>query len=463
MAFEGYFDNLEPSEIAQIVKDDIEHSFRASVQDSEEIKSTLQRIKVAGNKVPRARGVVHVGTVEDWFDIYRKHLLWHDDILESNLISLLNSEDKNSLTSKKITSSLRSSFSKIVISPGLVELKLSSSALERVNISKHLVNTERLIGILTELLMKHFEAALAQGVSWYINAFLPEEQQESERQLNDDTGSVVFRADDGFLEITSGPASERSDIRVLVSDALADLLEPSLISSAEQRNKRTGILARSYKENFDSSLPDNDLLLYSIGVKLFTALGSFENPSYEDERPPQEFIDALKTLLIHHESYVWTFPRIKELIEHRRKILESYGVTATDRVRIESNILRELAKAEHIIGIRSRTAISNIEESVGALSTTGSGPEAFQHGLLRGALQLMGRIVVQAQKTTTRVAGLAATLVSSKALAAAIIASPLYQPIVSFFQSQITGLLELVASAEDWNWLRLVINFIHKI
>ena len=437
--------------VISVIVSQTETAFKEAVQNSDEVKNLMARLISARDRVPRARASVSVYTVESYLQ------------LKKGIETLRNIAIDNPVSSADAFTFLKEGIQDVIIKPGLVDIKLSTDAYDRINKSKPLLQAQRLVTLLKRILMSVALKALVTGIESCLEFILEETSEQIERELNNENGSVVFRLDNGLLEIVSDLPNERSDLRNLVSDALGDLLNTGILEIAEQRNRRAGTLVRSFQSCFENKASGSELALYAAGVKLFTAMGSFETPTYDDDRPPQDYIDAVKTLLIHHEAYIWTFPRIKDLIQLRKRTLESYGVTATDRTLLQSALLRNVAQADDIVGEKSRTTIDIVENAIDTVSQPSIGPEAIQYGLLRGVLQYMGRIIVQSKNSAIKVVEGVAVRVTQSALANIFLGSALYNSVVEFLKRNVDAINRLSASAQDWHWLQLLNSIIRHI
>lgn len=443
--------SMDPEQAAVLIRGQAEVVFTSLVKSSEDVKVLLGRIRSVGANIPRARGSIQVRSIDGWFESYRRQIVWNvpvfDTIIEENQSNLPASKERVSIE-------LKPTITDINIELGLVELSLSDTPSARVNISKPLESTQRYITRLKLRLMNFAAEALETSVSQ--NFELVFHGADAERALNDDMGSVAFQEEHDLIEIAPGHDGERADLRAIVADALADISDPVLLNRVSQRNRKAADLIRSYVQRFEANSPEADILLYSSGVKISTSMDSLANPTYDDERPPQEFLDGLRTLIIHHEAYIWSVPRIREVIELRRRTLESYSANVVIRSSLQSELLDEIGKAEDMVGPRTRSAITDVNELLKEPVPVAVGPEAMQYGLLRGALQFMGRAIVQARKATIQVGQLAATKLAASVIVAGVTTSPLYPQIVQFFQAHAGKILHLASSAQDWSWLQYV-------
>ena len=454
-------DLVDATIVARILREDADRTFARKVRGSEDIKATLSRIGSSGSRIPRMRATLIVNPVDTWFDVYRKQLIWNEALSEHVVEELLEEAARTPPTKDIATEQFRRCLDSIAIEPGLVVLTLSEIAETRINESRPLTTTTRLINVLESKLTTIAQEAIGETIIRQFDFIFPGRDKEAEQALNNNAGSIAFQEENGRLEIAPEEDGPRIDLKMLVADSLNDLTEPGLLNRVDNVNKRAGELVRGYAAHFYSNSPESDILLYSSGIKLFHAVSSFENPSYDEDKPPQEFIDSVKTLLVSHESFIWSIPRIREVIELRRKTVESYSSSIFDRFSLQSEILREVANADDIVGQRSRIALREFGESENDLAPIGVGTEAIQYGLLRGVLQYMGRSVVRARKAGLSIAKSTSANIASISLAVAIRADPMFGPIQHFLNSHVEQLTKLASSVQDWRWLQFVINLLH--
>ena len=438
---------------ALLIRTQAETIFASRVKEAEDVKIVLARIALVGKTVPRARGSVQVRSIDEWFESYRKQIVWDvarfEEIVDRN-------QRRVRIAKEAVSDELKVAIQDINTELGLVELSLTDYASNRVNVSRPLQTTQRYVATLKSRLKVIAADSLAASVSQSFELVF--QSADAERALNDDLGSVAFQQENNLIEIAPGREGERADLRALVADALADVSDPGLLKVVDQRNRQAADFVRVYAQRFEANSPESDLLLYSSGVKISQAMSSLTNPEHEDERVPQNFLNGLGTLIVHHEAYIWSVPRIREVIELRRKTLESYSPTLVTRSNLQSSLLEGLGRAEDMVGPRTRATIADINEPVQALAQVGVGLEAMQYGLLRGALQFMGRAIVQARKAAIQVGQATAKKVVVGAIATAVVASPLYPPIERFFGNHLEKLVQLAASAHDWGWLQYVLQ-----
>jgi len=434
--------------------------FAKHVVAADEFQSALSRIKSTASSIPKARASVEVNDIADWIDTYRRQIIWNETVMEAAIKGFLDKKRVSRPSKAEIVKFAVSAIVNVEVEPGLVRINLSDDAKTRVNRSRPLSSTRHQIASLKYKLIVTARAILAEALDENYERLIANGVVEAERDLNDDTGSIIYQEENSRIEIAPAAPSNRLDLRALVLDALADLVEPETLRRAHNVNPRIVSLVSVYENRFALDTPDDDILLYSSGVKLVNALATAERPTYEDETLPGEFIEALKTLLVHHEAYIWSVPRIREVIEHRRRTLESYGTQVIDRAQIQHDILQNFVERDDLFGRRTRQTIKEYSEVDNEALPSAIGPEALRYGMLRGALQFMGRIVVQARKTGSKAIGVATASVIGAAASLAVKHSSIYPPIVSFFEHNLDRLTHLASTAQDWHWLQYVISFL---
>ncbi len=434
-----------------------EQRFKDAVKLSAEVSVLVSQVQKAGEGLPPNDAVLASNTVDDWLGPVNGQIQWDFDKAERVCSQYAAATPENRVMLK---SELGSAISKINLEPGLFTLTNSKTFFAAYRTKPYYRTRAGIFKLETELRRVAVDV-LASSIEEVISnvEILATEfalNGDAESVLNDVSGTIGYKADSEYIEIAFGPDPDQHELRSLVKEILDDLSTPNNLMSVGQRSSRAVALLENYKFQFESSSESADLKLYSAGVRLAAAMDSLNNPTFADERPSEEFLGQLRALLDLHETFIWSFPRIRGIIEYRRRTIASYSSDINSNAETEKAVLGSLGAEGGPVGPRTKDTIADLNKTASESPKIVFGLDALQYGVLRGALQFMGQLLLRARKASSAIVTSTATKVVSGALAAAVFHSPLYTNVINFVSAHAHQLIQL-ATSYDWSWVKFLL------
>lgn len=283
------------------------------------------------------------------------------------------------------------------------------------------------------------------------------EKVESDPSLNNPDGSVDFTLQNGRLSIT--PDSPTEDIEAygdLLQSTLDRLCGPELLNSASNSAPELFQLLAEYKEELNKNTPPLGEQLWLRGLRVQQVLQFAEANRNDPEYPPlaRNLERLLSEFVTTHNLYVWCFPRVRKLIRDLEQSQTGLRPLGERQSSVQSAVLVALADRAEMYDDRSQRIMSLAADTnrIAPGDVPPRGQEAINLGLIRGSLQRISHVCLQALRFARNesVGG----LISAGAVFVATNAT-FYNMALSFFSDSRDLLLKLATEMPIYfRWLQ---------